>query len=102
MQRRSSTNAGTGDSPTSSPLIVGTQSVRIDPSLGHLGITLGHLRRGEGVRVEGCHAADIVAKAGIEAGDIIVAIDEQSVWDHGDAMKLMLAHKKPFTVTYRR
>jgi len=75
------------------------QSTLIDPRSGHLGVTLGPFT-GEGVRIKALHPADLSAKAGLEAGDVLVSIDGARVNSHEEALKLMVDAKLPFLVAF--
>jgi hypothetical protein len=74
-----------------------THVYSVDPRAGHLGVTLGDYA-GDGVRIDACHPRDLISKAGLAAGDIITSIDGQAVQDFADALDMMVALKRPFTI----
>jgi len=61
------------------------RSLTIDISAGHLGVTLENTDDGTGVRIAAVDAADLVAKAGLKVGDVLLSIEGHTVDDHGDA-----------------
>lgn len=77
----------------------GFLQVKINPASGHLGVTLS--THAGSVRVQHCHPADLIAKAGLSAGDIVNSINGSAISDHAEALNLMCnPAKKPFTVEF--
>ena len=64
-------------------------TVSIDTSAGHLGVTLSNPVRGPGVLVEDACDLDLVAKAGVVAGCVIVSLNGKTVNDHSTAMEII-------------
>ena len=77
----------------------GTSTVVIDPTEGHCGVTFSHYH-GKGVRIQFCHPADLLAKSGISAGDVVIAMNSMPVDDHATAIKLICSFVEKFTVDY--
>lgn len=70
----------------------------IEPNTGHLGVTLG--RHNNGVRVEVAHPHDLVAKARIFAGDIIIGFNGDAVYEHEALLKLMVDATAPYVLDF--
>jgi len=64
-------------------------TVSIDTSTGHLGVTLTNPSRGPGVLVEDACELDLVAKAGVVSGSVIVSLNGKAVNEHSAAMEII-------------
>ena len=83
----------------------GPHTAKIDTSRGHLGVTLSNIDFGKtlgtGVVIEAMDAKDLVAKAGLREGDVILAINGEQVTDHRKAFQLIEKNaKKVIEVSY--
>lgn len=78
----------------------GDITITIDPSNGHLGVTLRAYAR-EGVRIEDCDPKDLVARAGLAAGDVITSVNGKSVSGHAETLHLICSLTTPFTIGAR-
>ena len=78
LRRRASTALATTGEQAPSTVILGP---------GHLGVTLTN--HALGVRVESAEPADSVFRAGIRAGDVIVAVNCERVFEHESACELL-------------
>eukprot|EP00966_Prymnesium_polylepis_P197149 4568785-Prymnesium_polylepis.1 len=86
-QRRKPTAAEDDVVDKPSPL-----SVAIDTTLGlHLGVTLANYTAGalNGVVVQELNEQDLVKKAGLNVGDVIVAVNSELVTTHAQALALL-------------
>ena len=67
---------------------------------GHLGVTLGN--GSDGVVVEAADPNDLIAKAGLAAGDVIISLNGESVSTHSKAMAIFDGAKgKKVVIAYR-
>lgn len=62
------------------------QTVELPLSLGHVGATLGNDEELQAVVVQHVHPQDLAARAGVRPGDVIVAINDEPVSSHEDAI----------------
>ena len=65
------------------------RSVTINKREGYLGVTLSNTPSGVGVLVEEAVAADLIAAAGLKAGDVILRLNGREVNRHGDAIEIL-------------
>lgn len=69
----------------------GPRTVTIDTKSGHMGVTLSNSELSSGVRVDACHPDDLVSKAGIRQGDVLVRLNGKPVDTHVQALAVFEA-----------
>jgi len=84
QRRKGEAKRGGDDVAEPTPVL---QTVTIKPSTGHLGVSLSDFDFG--VLVDDVHPADIIAKAGIRKGSVIVSVGGTAVNTHAEALQLM-------------
>lgn len=75
-----------------------TKSVTVDTTKGHLGVTLSN--HDLGVAVDRADPADLIAKAGLAAGDVIVTCNGEEVPNHETALDIMGSANGRLVLTY--
>lgn len=63
-----------------------TRTVTLQLSIGHAGLTLEDDVELQAVVVSHCHPRDLAARSGIAPGDVIVALDDNPIKSHEDAI----------------
>ena len=88
LRQRHTPASGKGKAAGVDPM-PSTKTVTIDTTAGHLGITLSNPARGPGVLIVDAIESDLVAKAGVTSGCVIVSINKKTVGDHAAAMTVI-------------
>ena len=72
-----------------------------DPKAGHLGVTLENTEPAVGVLIKHVHQVDLMAKAGLAAGQVITAVNGTAVTSHEDCLALLQgAGTGPIEINY--
>lgn len=88
------------DSPNAA-LEAGAHTATINPTEGHLGVTLAPNPGGTGVLVEKVDMDDLFANAGISSGRVLLSVDGKPICDPHIALQALTMATAPVTVVHQ-